>query len=146
MRFEAGKTYYGRSIGDADCIITATIERRTAKTVTAKTARGAQTFRVAEHMGVEFIKPWGSYSMAPRITAERVQHKPPPATVAVGTGLHHLQSSMARALASVSRGSTPNYAVCDRTDGKTLTNAALDEARARGSSVEPQCQPCAALG
>lgn len=65
MKFEAGKTYSTRSICDHDCVISVTIEKRTAKTVTT----GDRTFRVAEYDGAEFIKPWGSYSMAPIIRA-----------------------------------------------------------------------------
>lgn len=69
IKFEAGKTYSTRSICDHDCVISVTIEKRTAKTVTA-TFRGEQkTFRVGEYDGAEFIKPWGSYSMAPVIRA-----------------------------------------------------------------------------
>ena len=68
-KFEAGKTYATRSICDHDCIISVTIEKRTAKTVTA-TVRGAQkTFRIGEYEGAEYIMPWGSYSMAPIVTA-----------------------------------------------------------------------------
>jgi hypothetical protein len=67
--FEAGKTYWTRSIVDADHIIRETVVSRTAKTV--KTASG-KTFRVAEFNGVEFFKPWGNYSMAPRISADKV--------------------------------------------------------------------------
>lgn len=69
MKFEAGKTYTARSIGDADCIISVTIERRTAKTVTAKVFGELKSFRVALFDGVEFISPWGSYSMSPVIKA-----------------------------------------------------------------------------
>ena len=69
LQFQAGKTYSTRSICDHDCVISVTIEKRTAKTVTA-TVRGEQkTFRVGEYDGAEFIKPWGSYSMAPIIRA-----------------------------------------------------------------------------
>ena len=68
IKFEAGKTYQTRSIGDADCIIRETIAKRTAKTVTTA---GGKTFRVGEYNGSEFIRPWGSYSMAPIIRAER---------------------------------------------------------------------------
>jgi hypothetical protein len=64
-QFEAGKTYTTRSICDHDCVISVTIEKRTAKTVTAN----GKTFRVAEYDGAEYIKPWGSYSMAPMIRA-----------------------------------------------------------------------------
>jgi hypothetical protein len=73
MKFETSKTYYTRSIGDADCIITVKVLARTAKTIKAETSRGVQTFRVAERNGVEFVKPWGSYSMAPFVFADRVQ-------------------------------------------------------------------------
>lgn len=68
MKFETGKTYQTRSIGDSDCIIRATIARRTAKTVT--TAEG-KTFRTTEYNGVEQFKPWGSYSMAPILSADK---------------------------------------------------------------------------
>ena len=62
--FEAGKTYTTRSVCDHDCVISVTIQKRTAKTVTAEVRGEVKTFRVAVYDGVEFIKPWGSYSMA----------------------------------------------------------------------------------
>ncbi len=68
--FEAGKTYTTRSVCDHDCIISVTIEKRTAKTVTAKVRGEVKTFRVAVYDGAEFIKPWGSYSMAPIVRAK----------------------------------------------------------------------------
>jgi hypothetical protein len=68
-QFQVGKTYQARSICDADCIIRATITKRTNKTVT--TADG-KSFRVKEYAGVEQFKPWGSYSMAPIMSADRV--------------------------------------------------------------------------
>lgn len=64
--FEAGKTYTTRSICDHDCIIKVTIAKRTAKTVTDDKGK---TFRCGIYEGAEFIKPWGSYSMAPIVTA-----------------------------------------------------------------------------
>lgn len=67
--FQAGRSYYGRFIGDSDARITLTVASRTAKTI--KTTAG-KTLRVAEYGGAEFVKPLGSYSMAPVITAERV--------------------------------------------------------------------------
>jgi hypothetical protein len=68
-QFEVGKTYTTRSIGDADCIISVTIDKRTAKTVTAKVMGHVKNFCVAVYEGVEFIKPWGSYSMSPTLRA-----------------------------------------------------------------------------
>jgi len=66
--FEAGRTYETRSTCDHDCIIRVSIASRTAKTV--KTTEG-KTFRIGVwHDGsCEFIKPWGSYSMAPFLRA-----------------------------------------------------------------------------
>lgn len=67
-RFQSGHTYYTRSVCDSDLVISETIVSRTARTVTTKKGK---TFRVTEFDGVEFIKPWGSYSMAPRISADK---------------------------------------------------------------------------
>jgi len=64
--FKAGQTYTTRSIGDADCIIRVTVAKRTAKTLT--TSEG-KSFRIALYDGVEYVKPWGSYSMAPIVRA-----------------------------------------------------------------------------
>jgi len=41
--------------------------------VTINADQGKQsTFRIGVHNDVEFFKPWGSYSMAPIMTAEKV--------------------------------------------------------------------------
>lgn len=69
IQFAAGKTYSTRSIGDHDCIIAVTIARRTARTVSAVVHGEMKTFRIAEREGIESIRPWGSYSMAPTIDA-----------------------------------------------------------------------------
>jgi hypothetical protein len=70
IQFEPGKTYATRSICDHECIFKVTIASRTPKTV--KTIDG-KTFRVAAwHSGeCEYIKPLGSYSMAPMIRADK---------------------------------------------------------------------------
>lgn len=65
-KFEAGKTYKGRSVCEADCIISITVAKRTAKTVTTS---GGKTLRISERQGGEFVMPWGRYSMAPVISA-----------------------------------------------------------------------------
>jgi hypothetical protein len=69
IKFEAGKTYQTRSPGDSNCVIRETIAKRTAKSVT--TASG-KTFRVTEWDGAETFRPWGSYSMAPAMSASRL--------------------------------------------------------------------------
>jgi hypothetical protein len=66
QKFNVNQTYTTRSIGDANCIISVTITKRTAKTVT--TSEG-KTFRVKEWDGKETFKPWGDYSMAPIMRA-----------------------------------------------------------------------------
>lgn len=64
--FEAGQTYTTRSPCDHDCVISLTVAKRTAKTI--KTAEG-KTLRIAVYEGTEYVKPWGSYSMAPIVRA-----------------------------------------------------------------------------
>ena len=68
MKFEAGKTYWTRSVCDHDCIVELTIARRTAKTIV--TTEGKR-FRISTYKEVEQVKPWGSYSMCPIVGADR---------------------------------------------------------------------------
>jgi len=74
MKFQPGKTYETRSIGDYDCIIRATILHRTTKTVVAHINGESEPkrFRVSEYEGNEQFRPWGNYSMAPIIGADDV--------------------------------------------------------------------------
>lgn len=68
--FQVGKTYSTRSICDHDCIISVRVLKRTAKTITAECGhKGVQTLRISEYQGCERVKPWGSYSMAPIVSA-----------------------------------------------------------------------------
>ena len=70
--FEIGKSYMTRSVCDYDCIISVNISKRTANTVTCEIRGEMKTFRIKRYEdGVESFKPWGSYSMAPIITAEK---------------------------------------------------------------------------
>lgn len=70
--FEVGKSYETRSVCDYDCIISVNIAKRTANTVTCEIRGEMKTFRIKRYEdGVESFKPWGSYSMAPIITAEK---------------------------------------------------------------------------
>ena len=68
-RFETGKTYYTRSVADYDTIVRVTIAKRTDKTIV--TAAGDR-LRINVWQGVEQVKPWGSYSMAPIVGADRL--------------------------------------------------------------------------
>ncbi|MFG6535680.1 hypothetical protein ACGYK5_17785 [Sulfitobacter sp. 1A16787] len=67
-RFEAGKTYTTRSVGDHNCIISVTVVRRTAKTIITdegKRLRVSPGWRGE----AETVKPWGTYSMCPVVSA-----------------------------------------------------------------------------
>ena len=69
-KFNIGITYTTRSIADHDTVITAKVLKRTAKFVTVKTQFDAsKRCGIIIIDGVETIKPWGSYSMAPTIRA-----------------------------------------------------------------------------
>lgn len=73
--FEVGKTYTTRSVCDHECIISVFIEKRTAKTVTTIIHGEEKVFRIGKYAGSELIKPWGSYSMAPIISAQGDNHE-----------------------------------------------------------------------
>jgi hypothetical protein len=68
-KFETGKTYYTRSVADYDTIVRVTVAKRTDKTIV--TALGDR-LRINIWNDVEQVKPWGSYSMAPIVSADRL--------------------------------------------------------------------------
>jgi hypothetical protein len=68
-KFETGKVYYTRSVADADMIVRVTVAKRTDKTIV--TALGDR-LRIKVWNDVEQVKPWGSYSMAPIVGADRL--------------------------------------------------------------------------
>ena len=68
-RFETGKTYYTRSVADYDTIVRVTVAKRTDKTIV--TALGDR-LRINVWNDVEQVKPWGSFSMAPIVSADRL--------------------------------------------------------------------------
>lgn len=68
--FEVGKTYWTRSVCDSECIITITVAKRTAKFLT--TTEGKRLGISSWEDGVEYVMPWGAYSMAPIISADKV--------------------------------------------------------------------------
>lgn len=67
-KFEAGKTYATRSVCDHSCIVSITVKSRTPKTII--TTEGKR-LRVSTWEGIEQVKPWGSYSMAPIVGADQ---------------------------------------------------------------------------
>lgn len=66
--FQPGKTYETRSICDSNCIFSITVARRTAKTITTTSGK---LLRISVYDGVEMVRPYGNFSMAPIIRAER---------------------------------------------------------------------------
>ena len=68
-KFETGKTYYTRSVADYDTIVRVTVAKRTDTTIV--TAAGDR-LRINVWNDVEQVKPWGSYSMAPIVGADRL--------------------------------------------------------------------------
>ena len=73
IKFETGKTYTVRSIGDSECIYRFKILKRTEKSVWIE-EHGEKTVRrtVTVRDGVEAIKPYGTYSMSPTLMADKV--------------------------------------------------------------------------
>ena len=68
-RFKVHMTYETRSICDHNCIFSFTITRRTEKSVWVE-VRGELVRRsITVHDGVETFMPFGSYSMAPIVSA-----------------------------------------------------------------------------
>ena len=93
-KFEVGKRYGMNSICDSDCWWYYTVIARTACTITLKSDRGEvikcrMNSKRNEIYGCEAVRPLGSYSMCPTLTAEKempkdakpvhdVQRKPEP--------------------------------------------------------------------
>ena len=67
--FQVGKAYQTRLISDWQAIIRHTVIARTASTVTLDNGK---RFRVKVYEQVEQIKPLGSYSMAPILSADKL--------------------------------------------------------------------------
>lgn len=79
IEFEAGRTYFTRSAADASQVVRITVASRTAKML--RTTKG-KPLRITERDGVEYVKPWGCYSMAPMIGADKVEPAQMPAAEA----------------------------------------------------------------
>ena len=69
-KFIKGQSYTGRSVCDSECIIHVSVAKRTEKTITTGTGK---VLRVKVGIdGAEYVKPWGSYSMAPIVRADSI--------------------------------------------------------------------------
>jgi hypothetical protein len=72
--FVAGRSYYGRSICDSNCIYTMLVISRTRCTIRVRMQDGKmKTLRPRRYNGVETVQPNGNYSMALTIGADREQ-------------------------------------------------------------------------
>lgn len=74
--FQTGQSYQARSACDHDCVWTFTVTARTAKFVTLVDELTGETFRVGVKTSTygeshEYALPFGTYSMAPTISADR---------------------------------------------------------------------------
>lgn len=73
IAFVSGCTYTTRSIVDSDHVIKLKVASRTPKTLTTDAGK---VLRIGVYQGAEFVKPWGSYSMAPIVMAKDVDEWP----------------------------------------------------------------------
>ena len=83
MKFEVGKTYTVRSLGDWDCVWQFTVVKRTAKFITIIEKRvaggtlldGPKRVKIRQSYsedGAEWAMPLGQHSMCPIMKADRV--------------------------------------------------------------------------
>ena len=74
IKFETGKTYRTHSLGDYECQLDYKIISRTAKTLKSfdQMDNRIKTYRISIWEGVEQFKPWGSFSMCPIMSADKL--------------------------------------------------------------------------
>lgn len=71
-QFQVGTEYSARSLGDYDCVWTFTVIKRTARFVTiqGRGLDGPKRLGIKMLDGVEYVRPLGSYSLAPFLMAD----------------------------------------------------------------------------
>lgn len=75
FKFEVGKRYFARSIGDHNCIWTFEVLKRTEKTITIKDIDGSystRSRRIDTDGKREYVLPLGRYSFAPVLGADNI--------------------------------------------------------------------------
>ena len=73
LRFHVGETYSCRSACDHNCVWTFVVAGRTAKTVKVMVNGEFKTRRIfLSYQGHEAFMPFGTYSMAPMVTAAKL--------------------------------------------------------------------------
>lgn len=73
IKFEVGQTYSERFASDYDTIASFTIMNRTAKTITTLVHGKTVNRRITTYGGVETFKPFGTYSMAMMVYANKAE-------------------------------------------------------------------------
>ena len=68
--FTPGKTYVSRLATDVNSIIRLTVAKRTAQTITTDAGK---VLRVWVYGGEECVRPLGNYSMAPIVSASKLE-------------------------------------------------------------------------
>jgi len=71
IRFEVGKVYATRSIGDYDCIYKHEVLSRTEKTVTIMVDGAERRRGISIVDNEECISPYGRYAMSPTLRASK---------------------------------------------------------------------------
>lgn len=82
-KFEVGKRYQMRSACDHDCVWTYKVESRTAGTVVLRQVKYDGTLngdmarfrinaKISEIIGAEAVKPLGTFSMSPTLSADNI--------------------------------------------------------------------------
>ena len=73
-QFEVGKRYTHGWIGDSDLFTTWEVIKRTAQTVTITDGKQTKTCKIVKGLSemykAEAVRPFGTYSMSPTLTAE----------------------------------------------------------------------------
>lgn len=86
-KFEPGMRYSFTFIGDSDLHVCCEVLSRTAKTVRITDGHDKKTCRVSEYDGREIVKPDGSYSMCPVMSATDVTPEREPGPYRTGMGV-----------------------------------------------------------
>lgn len=75
IKFEVGKKYTHGWIGDSELFTTWEVIKRTAQTITIKNGDKVKSCKVikalSEYEKAECIRPYGNYSMAPTLRANK---------------------------------------------------------------------------
>jgi hypothetical protein len=140
MKFETGKTYYARSIGDHDCVHKFEILRRTDKSVWVE-VHGKVVRRVIErYRDNETFSPFGKYSMAAVISADRpLESEPEPIEAEVSNVVDEVKELRRAAIEEKQEARLERYE--DLAEKNARASTAAYERSTQMASVIPFGQP-----